>query len=74
MRYLTNFKNNLQTPSHILYMKELRVENEEWDGVDWRLINSAIRLWHEREKACIAAEGGHFNKHREHDCFVLCFN
>jgi len=40
---------------------------EEWDSLDQRVIDSAIKEWRKRLWACIAADGGHF----EHDCFVL---
>jgi len=36
-----------------------RVE-EEWDSLDQRVIDSAIREWHKRLRACVAADGEHF--------------
>lgn len=33
---------------------------EEWDSCDQRVIDSAIREWHERLQAGVVAEGGHF--------------
>jgi len=42
-------------------MKELyqHVE-EEWDSLDQRVIDSAIKEWHKRLRACVAADGEHF--------------
>ena len=35
---------------------------EEWDGLDQRVIDddSAVREWHKRLQACVAANGEHF--------------
>jgi len=36
-----------------------RVE-EEWDRLDQRVVEFAIRDWRKRLRACVAADGGHF--------------
>jgi len=33
---------------------------EECDGLDQRVIDSAVGEWRKRLHACIAADGGHF--------------
>jgi len=33
---------------------------EEWDSVDQRVIDSAIKEWCNKLSACVAADGGHF--------------
>jgi hypothetical protein len=32
---------------------------EEWDKLDQRVIDNAVRDWRKRIRACVAAEGGH---------------
>jgi len=31
-----------------------------WDKMDQRIIDTAVRQWHTRLRACIKAKGGHF--------------
>ena len=33
---------------------------EEWDKLDQRVIDNAVRVWRKRLRECVAAEGGHF--------------
>ena len=33
---------------------------EEWDGVDQRVIDSVVREWRKRLQACFAVNGEHF--------------
>jgi len=50
--------------SEIKDVEELRQRiQEEWDGLDQRVIDSAVRGWRKRLQACIAANGEHF-KHK----------
>jgi len=33
---------------------------EEWERLDHRVINNAVKQWYEHLHACVAANGGHF--------------
>jgi len=33
---------------------------EEWERLDHRVINNAVKQWYEHLRACVAANGGHF--------------
>ena len=44
---------------------------EEWDSLDQRMIDSAIRELRGILSAYFAADGGHSNMHCERDCFAL---
>jgi len=33
---------------------------EEWEHVDQRVIDNAVKQWRKRLHACVAANGGHF--------------
>jgi len=47
--------------SEIKDVEELRQRiQEEWDGLDQRVIDSAVREWRRRLQACVAANGEHF--------------
>ena len=38
----------------------------DWDEVDQRIIDAAIRQWRTRLRACIKAKGGHFEHTLSH--------
>jgi len=47
--------------SEIKDVEELRQRiQEEWDGLDQRVIDSAVTEWRKRLQACVAANGQHF--------------
>ena len=33
---------------------------EEWERLDQRVIDNAVKQWRKRLDACVAADGGHF--------------
>jgi len=33
---------------------------EEWERLDQRVIDKAVKQWHKRLRACVFAKGGHF--------------
>ena len=33
---------------------------EEWERLDQRVIDNAVKQWRKRLRACVAANGGHF--------------
>ena len=42
-------------------MDELKKQiAEEWDKLDQRIIDDAVKQWRLRLRACVAAGGGHF--------------
>jgi len=51
----------LQQRTSLGRVEELRQRVEEvWDGLDRRVIDTAVREWRRRLRACIAADEGHF--------------
>ena len=42
-------------------VKELQQHiTEEWERLDQRVIDNAVKQWQKRLRACVAANGGHF--------------
>ena len=35
---------------------------EEWERLDQRVIDNAVKLWRRRLRSCVAAKGGHFEQ------------
>ena len=35
---------------------------EEWERLDQRVIDNAVKQWHRRLRSCVAAKGGHFEQ------------
>jgi len=33
---------------------------EEWERLDQRIIDNAVKQWRRRLRSCVAAKGGHF--------------
>ena len=45
----------------ILTVRELQQRiMEEWERLDQRVIDNAVKQWRKRLDACVAADGGHF--------------
>jgi len=42
-------------------VKELQQRiTEEWEHLDQRVVDNAVKQWHKPLHACVAANGGHF--------------
>jgi len=41
-------------------MEDLCQRVQKWGGLDQRVIDSAIKEWHKRLRACVAADRGYF--------------
>jgi len=41
---------------------------EEWERLDQRVIDNAVKQWRRRLRSCVAAKGGHFEQ------MLLCAN
>ena len=37
---------------------------EEWERLDQRLIDNAVKQWRRRLRSCVAVKGGHFQQSR----------
>jgi len=35
---------------------------EEWERLDQRVIDNAVKQWRRRLRSCVAAKGGHFEQ------------
>jgi NAD dependent epimerase/dehydratase family enzyme len=46
-------------------VEELRHRiQQEWERLDQRIIDDAVRRWHTRLSACVAAGGGHLKNYK----------